>query len=286
MGSIKDGWNECSDTFPEKPIFAVMYLVFWAKLFTVVHPIRYYGDAVMKVDEAQRFKEIVEDTFVLMETINVSDYLSRLSKARVADRIMERFHLFPIVHPEVCLSTLTSLIANLKLNQHGMEILHRNWIITPFWKELDNQNDDKEPNPLLDAYLKRDEAEQNATPSTYVDKKVTEVVKGAHDVKGTDDVDMSNDGKLVLDFLQANTAEKRQVDLDAHIYSKEKRMMKDIIYSYEEIITQIAVLAQLVERMAFNHVVVGSSPTDGAIVIRIIDWVAATAFGFLFFVLT
>nr|AHF22081.1 CYP81B58 [Artemisia annua] len=36
---------------------------------------RYYGDSVAEVDEARRFKEIVEETFVLMETTNVSDYL-------------------------------------------------------------------------------------------------------------------------------------------------------------------------------------------------------------------
>nr|GEZ23860.1 MICOS complex subunit MIC60 isoform X1 [Tanacetum cinerariifolium] len=57
-------------------------------------------------------------------------------------------------------------------------------------------------------------------------KKVAEAVKGAHDVKVTDDVGMSNDKKLVLDFLQANVAEKRQANLDAYIYSEEKRMMK------------------------------------------------------------
>ncbi|GKG28765.1 isoflavone 3'-hydroxylase-like protein, partial [Tanacetum coccineum] len=36
---------------------------------------RYYGDSVAEVEEARRFKEIVEDTFVLMETTNVSYYL-------------------------------------------------------------------------------------------------------------------------------------------------------------------------------------------------------------------
>ncbi|PWA53827.1 hypothetical protein CTI12_AA441830 [Artemisia annua] len=92
----------------------------------------------------------------------------------------------------------------------------------------DNQNDDKESNPLLDAYLIRDKAEENATASTYVDKEVAEAVKGADDVKGTDDVDKSNDGKLVLDLLEAiHAAEKRQADLDAHIYSEEKRKMKE-----------------------------------------------------------
>ncbi|GJY48715.1 hypothetical protein Tco_0438671, partial [Tanacetum coccineum] len=100
-------------------------------------------------------------------------------------------------------------------------------------ENVDYHNDDKEFNPLLDAYLIRDEAEQNAMPSTYVDKKVAEAVKGAHDVKGTDDVDMSNDEKLVLYFLQAiHAAEKRQADLDAHIYSEEKWMMKVRIFIF------------------------------------------------------
>ncbi|KAK1441466.1 hypothetical protein QVD17_07375 [Tagetes erecta] len=36
---------------------------------------RYYGDSGADVEEARRFKEIVMETFVLMETTNVSDYL-------------------------------------------------------------------------------------------------------------------------------------------------------------------------------------------------------------------
>ncbi|XP_071722749.1 cytochrome P450 81Q32-like [Rutidosis leptorrhynchoides] len=36
---------------------------------------RYYGDSVLDVQEGQRFKEIVKETFGLMETTNVSDYL-------------------------------------------------------------------------------------------------------------------------------------------------------------------------------------------------------------------
>ena len=38
---------------------------------------------------------------------------------------------------------------------------------------------------------------------------------------------ISKDGKLVLDFLQAiHTAEKRQAELDAHIFAEEKRKIK------------------------------------------------------------
>lgn len=86
-----------------------------------------------------------------------------------------------------------------------------------------NLNDNKEPDPLLEAYLIRGESEQNVAASSYQDKEVAEAVKG-----DDDDVYMSKDGKLVLDFLQAiHTAEKRQADLDAHIFSEEKRLMKE-----------------------------------------------------------
>nr|GEZ01875.1 isoflavone 3'-hydroxylase-like [Tanacetum cinerariifolium] len=36
---------------------------------------RYYGDSVVEVDEARRFKEIADKTFVLMDTTNVPNYL-------------------------------------------------------------------------------------------------------------------------------------------------------------------------------------------------------------------
>ncbi|KAI3824442.1 hypothetical protein L1987_05902 [Smallanthus sonchifolius] len=83
-------------------------------------------------------------------------------------------------------------------------------------------NDTKEPNSLLDEYLVRDQAEQNSAVSTYLDKEV------AAAVEGTDAVYVSKNGTLVLDLLEAiHTAEKRQADLDAHIFSEEKRLMKE-----------------------------------------------------------
>ncbi|PWA48344.1 cytochrome P450 [Artemisia annua] len=36
---------------------------------------RYYGDSGEDVEEARRFKEIVMESFLLMETTNISDYL-------------------------------------------------------------------------------------------------------------------------------------------------------------------------------------------------------------------
>ncbi|KAK1423710.1 hypothetical protein QVD17_19018 [Tagetes erecta] len=83
-------------------------------------------------------------------------------------------------------------------------------------------NDTKEPNSLLDSYLVSDQAEQDAPSSSYPDKEV------AASVEHTDDVNVSNDGTLVLDLLEAiHAAEKRQADIDARIFSQEKRLMKE-----------------------------------------------------------
>lgn len=49
----------------------------------------------------------------------------------------------------------------------------------------------------------------------------------AASVEDTDDVNVSKDGTLVLDLLEAiHAAEKRQADIDARIFSQEKRLMK------------------------------------------------------------
>ncbi|CAI9261928.1 unnamed protein product [Lactuca saligna] len=83
-------------------------------------------------------------------------------------------------------------------------------------------NDNKEPDALLDEYLLKDKAEESAPLSSYPEKEIAEAVKGNNDIY------VSNDGKIVLDFLQAiHTAEKRQEDLDARIFSEEKRLLKE-----------------------------------------------------------
>ncbi|XP_009342068.2 MICOS complex subunit Mic60 [Pyrus x bretschneideri] len=47
-------------------------------------------------------------------------------------------------------------------------------------------------------------------------------------IEALNDAYISKDGKLVLDFLQAiHTAEKRQAELDARVFSEEKRMLKE-----------------------------------------------------------
>lgn len=54
--------------------------------------------------------------------------------------------------------------------------------------------------------------------------KLKDLVAATED---SNDAYLSKDGKLVLDFLQAiHAAEKRQAELDAHIFAEEKRKMK------------------------------------------------------------
>lgn len=78
-------------------------------------------------------------------------------------------------------------------------------------------NDNKDQDTLLDEYLLKDKTEPSA-----VEKEITETLKGNNDIYVT------NDGRIVLDFLQAiHTAEKRQEELDARIFSEEKRLMKE-----------------------------------------------------------
>lgn len=46
-------------------------------------------------------------------------------------------------------------------------------------------------------------------------------------IEGLGDAYISKDGKLVLDFLQAlHEAERRQAEIDAHLFAEEKKHMK------------------------------------------------------------
>ncbi|MFS7954099.1 putative mitochondrial inner membrane protein Mitofilin [Helianthus anomalus] len=86
-------------------------------------------------------------------------------------------------------------------------------------------NDAKEPNSLLDSYLVEDQVEQSAATSSYPDKEVAAAVEGNDD-------DVLKNGTLILDLLEAiHAAEKRQADLDAHIFSEEKRLMKARLFT-------------------------------------------------------
>ncbi|XP_076914468.1 MICOS complex subunit MIC60, mitochondrial-like [Bidens hawaiensis] len=81
-------------------------------------------------------------------------------------------------------------------------------------------DDAKEPNSLLDEYLVRDQVEQNAAASSYLDKEVAAALEGNDDA--------SKNGTLILDLLEAiHTAEKRQADIDARVFSEEKRLLKE-----------------------------------------------------------
>ncbi|XP_047326931.1 MICOS complex subunit mic60-like isoform X3 [Impatiens glandulifera] len=78
------------------------------------------------------------------------------------------------------------------------------------------------PSVLLDAYHLRDgdEVPISTQLNTYKD------LLGGNEDSG--DIYVSKDGKLVLDFLEAiHAAEKRQEELDTHIFAEQKRKMKD-----------------------------------------------------------
>ncbi|ESW31726.1 hypothetical protein PHAVU_002G262700 [Phaseolus vulgaris] len=86
---------------------------------------------------------------------------------------------------------------------------------------------------LLEEYHLKNKSERN--PATYISHGFTEnshfpeeqeALSGAMDeLKGGY---VSEDGKLVFDFLQAiHAAEKRQADLDAHVFNEEKKVLKE-----------------------------------------------------------
>ncbi|CAH9139384.1 unnamed protein product [Cuscuta epithymum] len=69
---------------------------------------------------------------------------------------------------------------------------------------------------LLDEYYLRHKDE---APGSASSNKAIEDLNGAY---------LSKDGKLVLDFLQAiHEAEKRQAEIDSHLFNEEKRIMKE-----------------------------------------------------------
>ncbi|KAK9271650.1 hypothetical protein L1049_002013 [Liquidambar formosana] len=86
------------------------------------------------------------------------------------------------------------------------------------------------PSPLLDAYCLREKADESTATSsngqgTNFAKEKETLVSTVEDLN---DVYVLKDGKLVLDFLHViHAAEKRQAELDAHVFAEEKRMMKE-----------------------------------------------------------
>lgn len=90
------------------------------------------------------------------------------------------------------------------------------------------------PGSLVDAYYLADKGDQTTAASSngqgiggdkHFSKEKEASVSTIEDLNGAY---ISNDGKLVLDFLQAiHAAEKRQAELDAHAFSEQKRIMKE-----------------------------------------------------------
>ncbi|KAK7399498.1 hypothetical protein VNO78_10682 [Psophocarpus tetragonolobus] len=87
---------------------------------------------------------------------------------------------------------------------------------------------------LLEEYHLKNKSERN--PATYISNRGfnenSQFPEGKEALGGAmeelKDGYMSEDGRLVLDFLQAiHAAEKRQADLDAHVFNEEKKVLKE-----------------------------------------------------------
>lgn len=84
---------------------------------------------------------------------------------------------------------------------------------------------------LIDAYNLKEKAEEIASTS-FNEKKAHISKQSSKESQAADeefhDAYVSKDGKLVLDFLEAiHAAERRQAELDAHVFAEEKKKLKD-----------------------------------------------------------
>ncbi|XP_008245702.1 PREDICTED: uncharacterized protein LOC103343841 [Prunus mume] len=91
-------------------------------------------------------------------------------------------------------------------------------------------NNEEPSGSLLKTYNLSDEADEStATNSNNENDQVSKEKEALVDaIEGLNDAYISKDGKLVLDFLQTiHAAEKRQAELDARVFSEEKRTLKE-----------------------------------------------------------
>ncbi|XP_043723582.1 MICOS complex subunit MIC60 isoform X1 [Telopea speciosissima] len=91
--------------------------------------------------------------------------------------------------------------------------------------------DAESPSPLLDAYFLQEKDEGRPEISSSGEGYAPSPPKKEASLGMTDDLKnayISEDGKLVLDFLQAiHAAEKTQAELDERVFAEEKRMLKE-----------------------------------------------------------
>uniref|UniRef100_A0A5B7A9L1 MICOS complex subunit MIC60 n=1 Tax=Davidia involucrata TaxID=16924 RepID=A0A5B7A9L1_DAVIN len=112
--------------------------------------------------------------------------------------------------------------ANAIPKENEMKSMPPQDLTTKYLPEDASVNGLEQPSSLLDAYYLRDKAEETSATSSNEHKDSIGVIEDMNDVH------ISKDGKLVLDFLQAiHAAEKRQAELDAHIFAEEKRIVKE-----------------------------------------------------------
>ncbi|CAJ1938031.1 unnamed protein product [Sphenostylis stenocarpa] len=139
--------------------------------------------------------------------------------------------------PEGLQNTSTSTQISSVSDENGMKNIQSEQLeIQESEKKRESALDkDIEQQPtLLEEYHLRNKSERNPAPDIFSHgftenshfPEGKEALSGAMDeLKGGY---VSEDGKLVFDFLQAiHAAEKRQADLDAHVFNEEKKVLKE-----------------------------------------------------------
>ncbi|XP_076883394.1 MICOS complex subunit MIC60, mitochondrial-like [Bidens hawaiensis] len=173
-----------------------------------------HGEESVKIDRPE-IKELPNETSDAVSDNNIST-----SDDAGVDSVAPVQEDFSTKHQDVKSSTEQHEVVDPVIEESVMKSEPPQQLDSTDMPQGDVSNDSNEPNSLLDEYLVRDQVEQNAAASSYLDKEVAAALKGNDDV--------SKNGTLILDLLEAiHTAEKRQADLDARVFSEEKRLLKE-----------------------------------------------------------
>ncbi|PQQ09793.1 uncharacterized protein Pyn_41288 [Prunus yedoensis var. nudiflora] len=134
------------------------------------------------------------------------------------------------INEEVQTSPIVSQTNADQQQENEVKTLPHQQDITEDKAEVALGNNEEPSGSLLKTYNLSEEANESiATNSNNENDQVSKEKEALVDaIEGLNDAYISKDGKLVLDFLQAiHAAEKTQAELDARVFSEEKRTLKE-----------------------------------------------------------
>ncbi|PQQ03938.1 uncharacterized protein Pyn_33417 [Prunus yedoensis var. nudiflora] len=134
------------------------------------------------------------------------------------------------INEEVQTSPMVSQTNADQQQENEVKTLPHQQDITEDKAEVALGNNEEPSGSLLKTYnLSKEANESIATNSNNENDQVSKEKEALVDaIEGLNDAYISKDGKLVLDFLQAiHAAEKTQAELDARVFSEEKRTLKE-----------------------------------------------------------